>query len=128
MNAPRIAKRMPNLKADARKLIKEQSTALFRALCRRSGVPEPVTEYHFAKPERVWRFDFAWLDAKVALEVEGGIWTQGRHTRGAGFLGDIAKYNRATELGWSVFRTTPSELDTISTLTMISRAIKGRTA
>lgn len=125
MSASRIAKQMPNLKADARKLIAEQSTALFRSLCRRQGVPEPMTEYHFAKPQRAWRFDFAWLDAKVALEVEGGAWTNGRHTRGGGFLEDIAKYNRATELGWRVFRTTPVDLDTLSTVAMIGRAING---
>lgn len=33
--------------------------------------PEFVREHRF-HPTRRWRFDFAWPDEKVALEVEGG--------------------------------------------------------
>jgi hypothetical protein len=46
----------------------------------------------------------------VALEVEGGAWSGGRHTRGAGFLGDMEKYNAAAILGWCVLRCTPQQL------------------
>jgi hypothetical protein len=66
--------------------------ALFLALLRRERLPLPVPEYRFAPPRR-WRTDYAWPLAKLALEVEGGVWTNGRHTRGTGFLKDIAKYN-----------------------------------
>jgi hypothetical protein len=38
------------------------------------------------------------------VEVEGGIWTQGRHTRGYGFLEDCIKYAEATLLGNTVLR------------------------
>ncbi len=72
------------------------------------GVPEPVAEYRFS-PSRKWRFDFAWPKAKVAMEIEGSIWTQGRHTRGAGFTQDMEKYNMAAKLGWYVFRFRPQE-------------------
>lgn len=80
---------------------------LFRALLRQEGLLQPVSEFVFASPRR-WRFDYAWPENRVALEVEGGIWTGGRHTRGAGFLKDIEKYNRAAELGWLVLRTSPA--------------------
>ena len=33
-------------------------------------------EYQF-HPTRKWRFDFAHLDRKIAVECEGGIWRQG---------------------------------------------------
>ncbi len=55
---------------------------------------------------RRWRFDFADTKAKIAVEIEGGVWSGGRHTRGKGFGEDCVKYNRAQELGWTVFRYT----------------------
>lgn len=82
-------------------------TAKFLAQIHR--VPQPETEYRF-HPERRWRFDYAWPAQQVALEVEGGVWSGGRHTRGAGFISDIAKYNSATLLGWQVYRCTPQTL------------------
>lgn len=82
---------------------------VFRALLKQERIHPPVSEFVFALP-RKWRFDYAWPDSHVALEVEGGIWTGGRHTRGAGFLKDIEKYNRAAELGWLVLRTSPANL------------------
>ena len=66
-------------------------------------LPEPVREYRF-HPERRWRFDFAWPDLRVAAEVEGGIYSGGRHTRGKGFERDAEKYNQATVIGWDVLR------------------------
>ena len=70
---------------------------------RASKLIEPVREYAFAKPRR-WRFDFAWPDQKLAVEVEGGVWANGRHTRGSGFVADTEKYNTAALLGWKVLR------------------------
>lgn len=66
-------------------------------------LPLPVFEHKF-HPSRKWRFDLAWPDLKIAVEIEGGIWNQGRHTRGVGFLADMIKYNEATRLGWRVYR------------------------
>jgi very-short-patch-repair endonuclease len=62
-------------------------------------------EYRF-HPERRWRFDFAWPDKKVALEVEGGTWSNGAHTRGKHFESDCEKYNEAAIAGWHVIRVT----------------------
>ena len=95
---------------------------LFATLLRREGLPVPVTEHRFAPPRR-WRMDYAWLDARLALEVEGGVWTHGRHTRGAGFLADVEKYNAATLLGWRLLRTTPDTLLTMETVAMIRAAL-----
>lgn len=73
------------------------------------GLPDPTPEYRF-HPKRKWRFDYAWLSYRVAVEIEGGIWTGGRHTRGLGFMKDMEKYNAAAALGWRIFRFTPKEL------------------
>ena len=82
----------------------------FILLCRAHCLPEPTTEYRFQPPRR-WRFDYAWPHYLVAVEREGGVWTQGRHTRGKGYLGDLAKYNAAALAGWKVLRYTPEQLE-----------------
>lgn len=97
---------------------------MFSQLCKQCGLPVPVKEYQFAKElGRKWRFDYCWPDQKVALEVEGGVWTGGRHTRGKGFLGDMEKYNTATQLGWRILRTTPKELLTQNTIQLLTQLI-----
>jgi len=72
---------------------------------RHLGVRDPVREYRFAPPRR-WRFDFAWPEHRLAVEVEGGTYVRGRHQRPGGFAADCEKYNTATVLGWRVLRYT----------------------
>ena len=81
----------------------------FQQLCEQEGLPCPVREFAF-HPGRRWRFDYAWPAQKVAVEVDGGAWTQGRHTRGAGFIEDQVKRNAAVLLGWRVLHCTPDRL------------------
>ncbi len=90
----------------------------FERLLRSVGLPAPVREHRF-HPVRRWRFDYAWPSEKVALEVEGGVWTGGRHTRGAGFVADIEKYNAATVAGWRVVRVVPGKLCASATVGML---------
>ena len=79
--------------------------------CAWAGLPEPVAEYRFAPPRR-WRFDYCWIEQKLAVEIEGGVFTGGRHVRGRGYIGDMAKYNRAQALGFCVLRFTPDQVRT----------------
>lgn len=55
-------------------------------------------------PFRRWKYDFCWLPQKLICEIEGGTWTNGRHTRGRGFHSDCEKYNTATLNGYRVLR------------------------
>lgn len=59
----------------------------------------------------------------VALEVEGGVFTGGRHTRGGGFVGDMEKYNTATIMGWRILRVQPSTLLHSDTIKMIKKIL-----
>jgi hypothetical protein len=92
-------------------------SAIFLALLKKEGLV-PVTEHKF-HPTRKWRFDYAFPDSMVAVEVEGGVWTGGRHTRGAGFIADMEKYNTALLHGWRVYRVTPKTLTSRDTITDI---------
>lgn len=89
------------------------------------GLPACVPEYRFDEV-RKWRFDYAWPDQRVALEVDGGVWTGGRHTRGSGFLKDMEKFNAAALAGWRVLRCTPREVTTAATIELIRRTLNSQ--
>ena len=84
-------------------------------ICKADRLPMPTPEFKFWET-RKWRFDWCWPDHKVALEIEGGVWTRGRHTRGSGFIKDMEKYNAAASLGYRVFRCTPNAIHTVMLL------------
>jgi len=90
-------------------------------------LPTPTRELRFAPPRR-WRFDFAWPEHKLAVEVEGATWTAGRHTRGAGFAKDAEKLNEAALRGWLVLRVTPEQIDDGRAVEWIKRALAERKA
>jgi very-short-patch-repair endonuclease len=77
-------------------------TKKFEALWKAMRGQELIKEYKF-HPTRRWRVDF-WHTSGVAIEIEGGIWTGGRHTRGKGFINDLEKYNALAERGVLLFR------------------------
>ena len=93
----------PPKPAKKRKRAPTDYSRRFQAQCRMAGFPVPEIEVRF-HPTRKWKFDCAWPDRMIAVEIEGGIWIRGRHNRGAGYLKDMEKYNAAAKLGWRVFR------------------------
>lgn len=74
-------------------------------------LPESVREYPF-HPLRKWRFDFAWPEQRLTVELEGGASERrrGRHMRAHGFQRDCEKYNAAVLAGWRVLRYTAADL------------------
>jgi very-short-patch-repair endonuclease len=74
------------------------------------GYPAPIVEFKF-HPERRWRFDFAWEDKKIAVEVQGGIFIRGAHARGAYIVKSQEKYNHAALMGWRIFYFQPKEFN-----------------
>lgn len=73
---------------------------------------------------RKWRIDFFIPEHKIGIEVEGAVWTRGRHTRGSGFVKDIEKYNEITAYGIRLLRTTPDKMLSTQFFDVISRCIK----
>lgn len=88
-----------------------------------TGLPAPMREFRFAPPRR-WRFDFAFVTAKLAVEVDGGTWVQGRHSRGDGFEKDCEKVNAAAALGWRIVRVTAAMVEDGRALKAIEEALE----
>ena len=103
---------------------------------------EPVREYRFAALTvgsgagvrkrlsdaglKDWRFDYAFPAHKLAVEVEGGGWTGGRHTRGKGFADDLWKYHKAMDMGWVVYRCDGAMVRSGAAVALIEKLLKIR--
>lgn len=88
-----------------------------------AGLAPPIREFRFAPP-RQWRFDFAWPGRGLAVEVEGGTFIQGRHSRGAEVTKDCDKYNEAALRGWIVLRVTTDMCRSGAALRIVTRALQ----
>lgn len=111
LDAARLLGSSPKVRSAANQVRKAQQVTTLhdKVLAQLVGFPDPATEQLF-HPKRKWRFDYAWEEQKLALEIHGGIHTGGRHTRGRGFVEDRAKMNEATLLGWTVLEVTPEHI------------------
>lgn len=107
------------LEREGQRAKRETERRKFRLWCSANDLPLPTFEFYFAKPDRDFRFDVAWVDECVALEINGGIWRKGggAHT-GRGHLRDMTKLNLAQGLGWRVAQVTPEKL--YSDLTLLT--------
>ena len=112
----------------------------FAEQLRLAGVPRPQREYRFAavhvggtgKGVRArleiaglsdWRFDVAWPEQRIAVEVDGGGFVGGRHSRGLGIEADCAKVSTAAALGWRVLRVTPRQVRKGQALAWVEQAL-----
>jgi hypothetical protein len=110
----------------------ELNKVVFEAACLDAELPEPEYEYKF-HPERKWRFDILFdncflydhpapLDA-VAVEIQGGLFTGGRHVRGAALLAEYEKLNEAQIMGYKVLLVTPKQVDDLEVINLVKRAL-----
>lgn len=100
----------------------------FRDDCIAAGLPAPQREYHF-HDTRNFRFDCAWLDDKLAVEIHGGTARGGRHVTAAGMDTDCNKANLAVLLGWRVLvfttRMLGSEEKRRNAVAIVAAALNG---
>lgn len=81
---------------------------------------EQEFEFH---PKRKWRADFHLVGKKILVEVEGAIWSGGRHTRGKGYIGDMEKYNAATMMGFQVIRFSTDQVKSGHAIQQIEKMV-----
>lgn len=74
------------------------------------GLTDGMVRQHAFHPARKWRFDFSWPAQRLAMEVDGGTWTNGAHSRGSGVEKDCEKLAHAVINGWRVMRCTTDQV------------------
>jgi len=82
---------------------------IVEAFFKNCGLPECTFEHKFHKT-RKWRFDMAFLEDMIAIEVQGGVFSGGRHSRGAGMRKDYEKHNQAVLYGWRMIYVLPEQV------------------
>jgi len=102
----------------------------YLASIRALGLPEPHREFHF-DPATKRRFDFAWPfiyrgSSRIAVEIQGGTWSRGRHTRGKGYEEDCRKRNTAILLGWEVLTFTRDMVKSLEAAQVTKEALGGQ--
>jgi very-short-patch-repair endonuclease len=79
-------------------------------------------EYRF-HPSRAWRFDFALPAARLAIEVQGGVFSNGRHARGAGITDECEKFAHAVIAGWRVMPVTGAQVKSGLAIQWVKQAL-----
>lgn len=72
---------------------------------------------------RKYRFDFAVMDHKILIEIQGGIWGPGGHSTGKGIMRDQEKLNLAQLNGWRIFQISSEHIKSGLGLKWIQQAI-----
>jgi len=88
-----------------------------------AGLPTPTREFK-AVIGRRFRWDFAFEHQKLLVEVQGGIWTKGKHSTGVGITRDAEKLNFATCAGWRCLCVTGDQIKSGQALRWIQKALR----
>lgn len=115
---PKGRSKRPKVKGE--KVPNEFETKLARELKTLKIEFEQEFEFH---PKRKWRADFHLVGKKILVEVEGAIWSGGRHTRGKGYIGDMEKYNAATMMGFQVIRFSTDQVKSGHAIQQIEKMV-----
>jgi very-short-patch-repair endonuclease len=101
----------------------ESTTLYLQQLGYEVGLGEGIREFQFAKClKRRYAADLAWPGHKILLELEGGVYSNGRHVRGKGYEDDCEKYSLASILGYTLIRVTYGMIETGKALELIQMA------
>lgn len=113
------------IKKAEQKAKRESLELLFKQHLKAVGLKDGWQCEYLFHPTRKWRFDFAWPDMKLAVEVEGGTeWGDSRHSKGDGFDKDAEKYNTAAAMGWTLFRFSAKMIRTGKAIQFVEDFIK----
>ena len=113
----------------AAKAKRERWEMLFAEQILRAGLPPPIMQFPFAIGiGRKWRADFCWVDYGLIVEIQGGGFTGGRHTRGTGYEDDCERQSTAATLGYTIMPVTPRHVREGKALAWITEALNARMA
>lgn len=101
----------------------ELEMALYTRL-ERHGLPLGEGQYRFV-PGRQYRFDRAFPNQLVAVEIQGGLWVNGAHSRGSGVERDCLKLSIAAALGWRVLPISKAMIESGQAISLIRQTLFG---
>jgi hypothetical protein len=88
----------------------------------RHGLPLGDGQYRFV-PGRLYRFDRAWPAHLVAVEIQGGLWVNGAHSRGSGVERDCVKLSIAAAMGWRVLPVSKAMIESGQAVELVAQAL-----
>lgn len=91
-----------------------------------NNVGIPHEREHRFHDTRKWRFDIAFPVVKLAIEIDGGLFVDGGHSRGRARIKDMERDIAANLLGWLVVRMPPEWIKPGTALAHIEQLIKVR--
>jgi len=101
-----------------------QSRWLFDESCKAGGGEAEIL-FRGLSGKRKWRWDWAWPKSKLAIEIQGGTWTRGKHTRALGYSNDCHKLAQAVLLGWRVLWVTSDMIRDGTAFTYLEGLLRG---
>jgi very-short-patch-repair endonuclease len=108
----------------ARKSTGNRYWPIVSAICRMNRWPDPLAEQRLI-PGRRFSCDLVWPDARLVVEVQGGVWLRrGGHTGGQAQIDDMEKLNELTLLGWRVLQITPQQVNDGTLARLLTRAFE----
>lgn len=110
----------------AKKIPRPTAPDMFLRLLQHDLKGLDIVKEHKFHPVRKWRFDYAIVGLKIAIEVDGAVWVGGRHNRPAGYIADMEKLNTAASMGWLVLRITTDDRFCTKTIRMIKDTVAFR--
>jgi len=118
-------------------------------VCAANGLPKPIFEHPFAPWEggaegcghphqayvcglcgasrRRWRFDWCFPEIDLAIEIQGGVFTGGRHVHASSIMAEYEKLNNASICGWFLLLVTPKQVQTGEVFALIRRFMEAGT-
>lgn len=121
LSAEAAQMRLAKIRATHRKL-----EAVFEQHLTWSGMRaafESQVKFH---AQRKWRLDYFAASYALAIELHGGTFSAGHHTRGVGFQGDREKINAASEQGITVLEFTGAMLENGTAIGQTERLLRSR--
>ena len=82
------------------------------------GIDPPAREHRF-HPTRNWRFDYAWPDLQLAVELQGF----GHHQLNR-YFSDVEKFNAAMLAGWHIYLVTTAMVHNGTGLALVEQALE----
>lgn len=122
----RVKGGMPITSRRAKRTEDFEETFEFQLKCEKA--PPFERQYRFARSlGREYRWDFAWPELWLAVEIQGGIWKRGggAHSHPTDIIRNMQKQNTGAVLGWKLLQFSTDEVKSGSAIAYTMTVLRG---